>query len=83
MVAAALVLYRWHHGSNSRGIISAAASSSSQQQHHSDSRGITAVAMASCMAALAVDGHISIEMGVGYHNNGTAATKVDGMQQQQ
>ena len=60
-----------------------ASEASWQQQHHSNSGGITAVAMASCMTVLAVDGRISIEMGVGYHNNGTAATKADGMQQQQ
>jgi len=45
-----------------------------QQQHHSDSGGITAVAMASCMPAVAVDGRISIEMGLGYHNNGISVT---------
>ena len=66
------------------GIMAATASEASwQQQLHSNSGGITAVAMASCMTVLAVDGRISIEMGVGYHNNGTAATKADGMQQQQ
>ena len=83
MAAVAVASYQRqqrHHGSSSIGIISVA---SWQQQHHSDSGGITAVAMASCMPALAVDGRISIEMGVGYHNNGTAATKADGMQQQQ
>ena len=64
-----------HHISGIRGIMAATASEASwQQQHHINSGGITAVAMASCMSALAADGRISIEMGVGYHNNGTSVT---------
>ena len=90
MAAVAVASYQRqqrHHGSSSIGSIILVASWQQQQRHHiSGIRGImaaTAMAMASCMTVLAVDGRISIEMGVGYHNNGTAATKADGMQQQQ
>ena len=89
MAAVAVASYQRqqrHHGSSSIGIISVASWQQQQRHHISGIRGImaaTAMAMASCMTVLAVDGRISIEMGVGYHNNGTTATKADGMQQQQ
>ena len=89
MAATAVVSYQRqqrYHGISSIGIMSVASWQQQQRHQISGSRGImaaTAVAMASCMTVLAVDGRISIEMGVGYHNNGTAATKADGVQQQQ
>ena len=89
MAAVAVVSYQRqqrHHGSSSIGIISVASWQQQQRHYISGIRGIlsaVAVAMTSCTTVMAVDGRISIEMGVGYHNNRTAATKADGVQQQQ
>ena len=84
MAAVAVVSYQLqqrHNGSSSIGIISVASWQQQQRHYISGIRGImsaAAVAMTSCRTVMAVE-----KMGMGYHNNGKAATKADGAQQQQ